>query len=174
MANILSSEERQERDEEFIRQYVELGGNATAAAKAIGVSASSASTTGNRMKKRLWQEIQIEIKSSIETHVPKALHGLVQLADGADSETVRLNAIKDLLDRGGLKPTEKQEIHQANKYENMSKEELEAELAPLRDQFLEDHLKNNNLHLITQEEFDQVEAILEHTMAIHVDGQQDH
>ena len=91
MANILSFEERQERDEEFIRQYVELGGNATAAAKAIGVSASSASTTGNRMKKRLWQEIQIEIKSSIETHVPKALHGLVQLADGADSETVRLN-----------------------------------------------------------------------------------
>ena len=58
-----------------------------------------------------------------------------------------------------MKPTEKQEIHQTNNYENMSKEELEAELAPLRDQFLEDHLKNNNLHLITQEEFDQVEAI---------------
>ena len=62
MANTLSSEQRQERDEEFIRHYVELGGNATAAAKAIGVSVSSASTTGNRMKKRLWKQIQIEIK----------------------------------------------------------------------------------------------------------------
>ena len=33
MANTLSSEQRQERDEEFIGHYVELGGNATAAAK---------------------------------------------------------------------------------------------------------------------------------------------
>ena len=134
MANILSFEERQERDEEFIRQYVELGGNATAAAKAIGVSASSASTTGNRMKKRLWQEIQIEIKSSIETHVPKALHGLVQLADGADSETVRLNAIKDLLDRGGLKPTEKQQVEYKSPTDDMTTEEIKTELNSLHQQ----------------------------------------
>ena len=174
MANILSMEERHDRDEDFVRYFVELGGNATGAAKRIGISESSASTTGHRMKERLWKEIQEQIQYSIETHVPKALHGLVQLADGATSETVRLNAIKDLLDRGGLKPTEKQEIHQTNNYENMSQEELEAELAPLREQFLEDHLKHNNLHLITQEEFDQVEAILEHTKVMLLDGQQDH
>ena len=70
----------------------------------------------------------------------------------------------------GLTPSE---IYQTNNYENMSQDELEAELAPLRGQFLEDHLKNNNLHLITQEEFDQVEAILEHTMEL-ADGKDDY
>ena len=174
MANILNIEERHERDEDFVRYFVQLGGNATEAARKIGITESSASTTGHRMKERLWDEIQDEIKYSIKTHVPMALHGLVKLADSADSETVRLNALKDLLDRGGLKPTEKQEIHQTNNYENMSQDELEAELAPLREQFLEDHLKHNNLHLITQEEFDQVEAILEHTKVMLLDGQQDH
>ena len=148
MSNVMSIEERQDRDEEFVRYFVQLGGNATLAAKKIGVSESSASTTGSRMKQRLWKEIQEEIQYSIETHVPKALHGLVQLADGATSETVRLNAIKDLLDRGGLKPTEKQEIHQVSEIENMSTEEIRNELDRINHEWLQEHLKANNLKLV--------------------------
>lgn len=50
MANILSIEERGERDEEFVRHYVSNGGNCSAAARSIGISETSASTTGPHSK----------------------------------------------------------------------------------------------------------------------------
>ena len=53
MAKILSINERQSRESDFIREYVENGGNATAAARAIGISNVSASTVGHRMMLRL-------------------------------------------------------------------------------------------------------------------------
>ena len=153
MANILNIEERHERDEDFVRYFVQLGGNATEAARKIGITESSASTTGHRMKERLWDEIQDEIKYSIKTHVPMALHGLLKLADSADSETVRLNALKDLLDRGGLKPTEKQEIHQTNEYADMTAEQINDELQHMHDahpplDWLERYLTENDLKLV--------------------------
>ena len=153
MANILNIEEREERDEDFVRYYVRNGGNCSAAARAIGVTESSASTTGHRMKERLWDDIQDEIKFSIKTHIPMALHGLVKLADSADSETVRLNALKDLLDRGGLKPTDKQEIHQVNEYAEMTAEQINDELQHMHDvhpplDWLERYLTENDLKLV--------------------------
>ena len=160
MANILNIEERHERDEEFVRHYVSNGGNCSAAARSIGISESSASTTGHRMKERLWDEIQDEIKFSIKTHVPMALHGLVKLADSADSETVRLNALKDLLDRGGLKPTDKQEIHTTSSdVENMTLEEIEDELTRLNEthpplEWLDRYLSGNKLKLVKDDEVD--------------------
>ena len=153
MSNVMSIEERQDRDEEFVRYFVQLGGNATEAARQIGITEASASTTGYRMKERLWGEIQDEIKDSIKTHVPMALHGLVKLADSADSETVRLNALKDLLDRGGLKPTDKQEIHQVNEYAEMTAEQINDELQHMHDvhpplDWLERYLTENDLKLV--------------------------
>ena len=162
MANTHSFEQRQKRDEKFIRHYVELGGNATAAAKAIGVSVSSASTTGNRMKKRLWKQIQIEIKSNIKSYMPMAVRMLIELAEGADSERVRLYAVKDLLDRGGLKPTDKQRIEYRSPTSDMTDDEMRSELETFFEQDLAQHLKENDLHLITQEQFELVESILEH------------
>ena len=53
MTNVLSIEERQVRDSEFIGEFINNGGNATKAAKAVGVSVASASTVGYRMKNRL-------------------------------------------------------------------------------------------------------------------------
>ena len=48
MSKVLSWEDRQTRELEFVQQYVENGANATEAAKAVGVSESSASTVGYR------------------------------------------------------------------------------------------------------------------------------
>ena len=53
MTNVLSIEERQVRDSEFVDDFVNNGGNATQAAKTVGVSDGSASTVGHRMKNRL-------------------------------------------------------------------------------------------------------------------------
>ena len=173
MSNVMSIEERQDRDEDFVRYYVQLGGNATEAARQIGVGESSASTTGNRMKQRLWKEIEEEIADSIKTHVPMALNGLVKLAEGATSESVRLNAVKDLLDRGGLKPTEKQEIHQVNEYENMTVEEMTEELDELHDRWLQDYLTEHNLKVVPNQIVENVEAVLEHKLE-QFSGKKDH
>ena len=50
MSKVLSWEDRQTRELEFVQKYVENGGNATEAAKAVGVSNNSASTVGHRLK----------------------------------------------------------------------------------------------------------------------------
>ena len=60
MSKVLSWEDRQTRELEFVQQYVENGGNATEAAKAVGVSDNSASTVGHRLKNRLSDEIETE------------------------------------------------------------------------------------------------------------------
>ena len=71
----------------------------------------------------------------------------MRLDESADSENVRLNANRDLLDRVGLTSPTKQEITQVNKIENMTKEELEGELSQIRDEWLADYLEENNLEL---------------------------
>jgi len=55
---------------------------------------------------------------------------LKNLSEGAESESVRLGAVKDILDRAGLKPTEKikQEVSHV---EEKSTEELQKELESL-------------------------------------------
>ena len=53
---------------------------------------------------------------------------LAELAESAESESVRLGAIRDLLDRGGLKPVERIET---TTIETMSNEEIQRELNAL-------------------------------------------
>jgi hypothetical protein len=66
----------------------------------------------------------------IQDCVPGALMVLKSLSEGAESESVRLGAVKDILDRAGLKPTEKikQEVSHV---EEKSTEELQRELEAL-------------------------------------------
>jgi len=66
----------------------------------------------------------------IQDCVPGALLQLKSLSEGAESESVRLGAVKDILDRAGLKPTEKikQEVSHV---EEKSTEELQKELESL-------------------------------------------
>ena len=128
MAKILSIEERQVRDSEFIGEFIENGGNATQAAKAVGVSDVSASTVGYRMKHRLMSQIETAQKEALKGYASKALHQIQTLAETAVSENVKLNANRDLLDRAGWKPVEKSEITEVSDLQNMTDEELQAEL----------------------------------------------
>jgi hypothetical protein len=48
--------------------------------------------------------------------VDPALSALAHLVDEAESDMVRLAAIKDVLDRAGYKPVERQQIEQAGDY----------------------------------------------------------
>ena len=128
MAKLLSIEERQDRDSDFIAEFINNGGNATQAAKTVGVSDGSASTVGYRMKNRLINDIEAEQKEALKGYASKALHQIQTLAETAVSENVKLNANRDLLDRAGWKPVEKSEITEVSDLQNMTDEELQAEL----------------------------------------------
>ena len=131
MNQIANIEERKERDEEFVRKYVNNGGNATQAAIAVGVSPASASTVGYRLKSRLTKEIDTEQKAQLQGYAPKAISQIQNLAEKAESENVRLKANADLLDRAGWKPIDKQEITETSAIENMTNAELQQELDTL-------------------------------------------
>ena len=128
MAKLLSIEERQDRDSDFIAEFINNGGNATQAAKTVGVSDGSASTVGYRMKNRLINDIETEQKEALKGYASKALHQIQTLAETAVSENVKLNANRDLLDRAGWKPVEKSEVTEVSDLQNMTDEELQAEL----------------------------------------------
>ena len=128
METVIKLEERKERDEYFVREYVNNSGNATQAAIAVDVSQASASTVGYRLKSRLTKEIDTEQKAQLRGYAPKAIHQIQSLAEKAESENVRLKANADLLDRAGWKPIDKQEITGKNDIEDMSDEELQAQL----------------------------------------------
>ena len=123
--------EHTDRDEAFVREYVRNGGNATQAAVSCGVSDTSASTIGYRLKNRLGMEIDAEHRDMLKGYAPKAFDQMRNLAENAESENVRLKANSDLLDRAGYRPIDKSEITQMNEFENMTTEEMQAELDAL-------------------------------------------
>jgi phage terminase small subunit len=131
MAKLLSIEERQDRDSDFIAEFINNGGNATQAAKTVGVSDGSASTVGYRMKNRLINDIEAEQKEALKGYASKALHQIQTLAETAVSENVKLNANRDLLDRAGWKPIDRSEVTEVTDLQNMTTEELQAELDAL-------------------------------------------
>ena len=131
MTNVLSIEERQVRDSDFIAEFIDNGGNATQAAKTVGVSDGSASTVGYRMKNRLINNIEVAQKEALKGYASKALHQIQTLAETAVSENVRLKANSDLLDRAGWKPVERSEITEIGDLQTMTTEELQAELDAL-------------------------------------------
>jgi phage terminase small subunit len=131
MKEVTNIEDRKERDEEFVREYVDNGGNATQAAIAVGVSQTSAKTVGHRLKTRLSREIDEEQKLQLEGYAPKAIKQIQGLAENAESENVKLKANADLLDRAGWKPVDKTEVTETGRLESMSTEEVEEELKKL-------------------------------------------
>ena len=131
MSKLLSKEERQDRDSDFIAEFINNGGNATQAAKAVGVSDGSASTVGYRMKNRLINDIEAEQKEALKGYATKALHQILTLTETAVSENVKLNANRDLLDRAGWKPIDRSEVTEVTDLQNMTTEELQAELDAL-------------------------------------------
>jgi len=118
---------RTDKQETFIEQYC-LSGNASKAAEMAGYS--HAKQRGYELKNKFSKEIEERQKKMLQDCVPGALAQLQNLVHSAESESVRLGAVKDVLDRAGMKPVEKvkQEISHV---ETASIDELERELEAL-------------------------------------------
>lgn len=113
--------------DKFIEHYV-LTGNAKQSAIHAGYSEKTATVRGSQLKAQFINEIREATQKLLADKVPAGLRWLSELAEGAESESVRLGAIKDLLDRAGLKPIERVET---TTIEAMSKEEIQRELNAL-------------------------------------------
>ena len=100
----------------------------TEAAIKAGYSEKTAKQKGYELKNILREQINDPTQKVLADKIPSSLHFLSELAEKAESESVRLGAIKDLLDRAGLKPVER--IEQTN-IEHMSNEEIQRELDAL-------------------------------------------
>ena len=117
------------QQEKFLDYYL-LSGNATKAAEHAGYGAPK--QRGYDQKRKLKLHIEEGQKAMLKESVPIAINAILALAANAESEAVRLNACKDLLDRAGYKPTEKTET-EVTHVEKKTTEQLMAELESLTD-----------------------------------------
>ena len=111
----------------FIQEYVRSG-NATKSAIYAGYSEKTAKAQGHQLKNKLSEQIKDATYKALQDKIPQALKWVTDLAEKAESESVRLGAVKDILDRAGMKPVEKIET---TTIDQMSAEDIKKELASL-------------------------------------------
>ena len=111
----------------FIQEYVRSG-NATKSAIYAGYSEKTAKAQGHQLKNKLSEQIKDATYKALQDKIPQALKWVTDLAQNAESESVRLGAVKDILDRAGMKPVEKIET---TTIDQMSAEDIKKELASL-------------------------------------------
>ena len=122
-----TQQKKTEAQEKWFEYYM-LSGNAAKAAEFAGYG--SPKQRGYELKNRFKKEIEEKQKAMIQDAVPGVIAQIIEMAQGAESEAVRLNACKDLMDRAGFKPIEKTET-EITSTEAKSTEQLEQELADL-------------------------------------------
>jgi len=93
----------------FVDEYLTNGGNAEAAAIKAGYSAKSANSQGYNLlaKPLIQQAISKRLVQQMGLAAVPALDVVTRLMHDARSEYVRLEAAKDILDRGGFKPPDR-------------------------------------------------------------------
>ena len=113
----------------FIQEFVSTGDGVENARRAgySDRSFPSLRAGASWLKRRLSSQIAEELRLYIINSAPRALAILQNLAMNAQSESVRLKACTDLLDRAGFKPVKRQETHHVSR----TVEEVEAELMGL-------------------------------------------
>ena len=102
-----------DKQQDFVRYYVENGGNASKAARDAGYGESSAHATAWHMLRQnhIMEAVKYETLRAIAIRVPLAQAILVDLAENAQNESVKLKAAEALLDRGGLQLAQSLNLH---------------------------------------------------------------
>ena len=120
---------RTEKQEAFIEAFC-LTGNAAKAAEMAGYSEKASKQKGYALKKQFAEEIAEKTRDMMRDAVPGVLAKLHELIDESSSDAVKLGAIKDFLDRAGLKPVDRVE-QKVSHVESASLDELKRELEAL-------------------------------------------
>ena len=110
----------------FVEEYVHSGDHLEAAKKAGYKDTHTLRNQACKLRRECADEITEELHRNFAEIAPRALNILTDLAENADSESVRLGATRDLLDRAGCRPVDRHEI-----VKEKSVEELNAQLVSL-------------------------------------------
>ena len=119
------SDHLSEQRQIFIKEFCRLGDHVQAARRA-GYSEKTIANQACKLKRELASEIREELTLNFISHAPKALQTLKELAESSTSESVRLQASRDLLDRAGFKPADREMIGKTK-----TPDQLKAELVGL-------------------------------------------
>ena len=122
MANTNLTNQRQV----FVEEYVRSGDHLEAAKKAGYKDTHTLRNQACKLRRECADEITDELHRNFAEIAPRALNILSDLAENAESESVRLGATRDLLDRAGFRPVDRHEI-----VKEKSVEELNAQLVSL-------------------------------------------
>tara|TARA_R100000656_G_scaffold75034_1_gene55673 strand:+ start:81 stop:545 length:465 start_codon:yes stop_codon:yes gene_type:complete len=116
-----------DKQAKFIDFYCESG---DAMQSAINAGYKNSHTLRNqawKLKKELAIEINKKMLEKFVDKAPVAFNSLVSLMKDSESDTVKLQAAKDIMDRGGFKPSDRIVLEEDQK----TIPELEAELISL-------------------------------------------
>ena len=122
MANTNLTNQRQV----FVEEYVRSGDHLEAAKKAGYKDTHTLRNQACKLRRECADEITDELHRNFAEIAPRALNILSDLAENAESESVRLGATRDLFDRAGFGPVDRHEI-----VKEKTVEELNAQLISL-------------------------------------------
>jgi len=106
MANTNLTNQRQV----FVEEYVRSGDHLEAAKKAGYKDTHTLRNQACKLRRECADEITYELHRNFAEIAPRALNILSDLAENAESESVRLGATRDLLDRTGFRSVDRHEI----------------------------------------------------------------
>ena len=110
----------------FVEEYVRSGDHLEAAKKAGYKDTHTLRNQACKLRRECADEITEELHRNFAEIAPRTLNILTDLVENAESESVRLGATRDLLDRAGFRPVDRHEI-----VKEKSVEELNAQLVSL-------------------------------------------
>ena len=110
----------------FVEEYVRSGDHLEAAKKAGYKDTHTLRNQACKLRRECADEITKELHRKFVEIVPRALNILTDLAENAESESVSLDTTRDLLDRAGFRPIDRNEI-----VKEKSVEELNTQLVSL-------------------------------------------
>ena len=88
----------------FVEEYVPSGDHLEAAKKAGYKDTHTLRNQACKLRRECADQITEELHRNFTEIAPRALNILSDLAENAESESVRLGATRDLLDRAGFRP----------------------------------------------------------------------
>jgi len=108
MANTNLTDQRQV----FVEEYVRSGDHLEAAKKAGYKDTHTLRNQACKLRRECADQITDELHRNFAEIAPRALNILSDLAENAESESVRLGATRDLLDRAGFRPVDRHLINE--------------------------------------------------------------
>jgi len=126
LIEIMSNTNLTNQRQVFVEEYVRSGDHLEAAKKAGYKDTHTLRNQACKLRRECADEITDELHRNFAEIAPRALNILSDLAENAESESVRLGATRDLLDRAGFRPVDRHEI-----VKEKSVEELNAQLVSL-------------------------------------------